>query len=140
MSPTSPNQNGGYPNYTVSDLGSRRPVNQAAPARPAAHLLRPGHRRSPTGLRDRRQAAAATREYDTNTETKNYTYTGNGGVPIGNWLNRASFAAKFAERNFLFSRAIGPESQDPLQPRPARAGEGGGAVADRPTPTCTRRS
>ena len=26
-------------------------------------------------------------DYETNTETKNYTYSGKGGVPIGNWLD-----------------------------------------------------
>ncbi len=29
------------------------------------------------------------------------------------------FAAKYAERNFLFSNVIGAEQQDPVQPRPA---------------------
>ena len=29
-------------------------------------------------------------DYETNTETKNYTYTGAGGVDIGNWLARAA--------------------------------------------------
>ena len=50
-------------------------------------------------------------DYETNTETKNYTYTGVGGVPVGNWLARAVFAAKFAERNFLFSNVIGSNSK-----------------------------
>ena len=59
-------------------------------------------------------------DYETNTETKNYTYTGRGGVPIGDWLSRSVFAAKFAERNFLFSNVIGSNSKilfnrDPAQ-------------------------
>ena len=54
-------------------------------------------------------AGSAPREYDT--DTSKYTYTGTGGVPIGNWLNRCAFAAKFAERNILFSGAIGSESK-----------------------------
>ena len=45
-------------------------------------------------------------DYETNTETKNYTYTGGGGVPLGGWVARSVFAAKFAERNFLFSNVI----------------------------------
>ncbi len=49
------------------------------------------------------------REYDTGTEQ--YTYTGKGGVPIGNWFNRLAFAAKYAERNILFSGAIGSDSK-----------------------------
>ncbi|MFC9997706.1 UPF0182 family protein [Nocardia sp. NPDC127526] len=51
----------------------------------------------------------APREYDT--DTSQYTYTGAGGVPIGNWFNRFAFAAKYAERNILFSGAIGPDSK-----------------------------
>ena len=52
---------------------------------------------------------SAPREYDT--DTSKYTYTGVGGVPIGNWFNRVLFATKFTERNILFSRAIGSESK-----------------------------
>ncbi|MBF6327064.1 UPF0182 family protein [Nocardia transvalensis] len=48
-------------------------------------------------------------EYDTPNEL--YTYTGKGGVPIGNWFNRLAFAAKYAERNILFSGAIGSDSK-----------------------------
>ncbi len=51
----------------------------------------------------------APREYDTG--TAQYTYTGAGGVPIGNWFNRLAFAAKYAERNILFSGAIGSDSK-----------------------------
>ena len=32
-------------------------------------------------------------------------------MPIGDWFNRTLFAAKFAERNILFSRAISAESK-----------------------------
>ena len=32
-------------------------------------------------------------------------------MPIGNWLTRSVFAAKFAERNFLFSNVIGENSK-----------------------------
>ncbi len=49
------------------------------------------------------------REYDT--PTGQYSYTGSGGVPIGNWFNRLAFAAKYAERNILFSGAIGSDSK-----------------------------
>ncbi|GAB2641218.1 UPF0182 family protein [Nocardia goodfellowii] len=51
----------------------------------------------------------APREYDS--DTASYTYTGAGGVPIGNWFNRLAFAAKYAERNLLFSSAIGENSK-----------------------------
>jgi len=58
------------------------------------------------------------REYDTGTDQ--FTYNGKGGVRIGNWFNRLAFAAKYAERNILFSGAIGPDSKiiynrDPAQ-------------------------
>lgn len=49
------------------------------------------------------------REYDK--PDAQYTYTGSGGVPIGNWFNRFAFAAKYAERNILFSGAIGSDSK-----------------------------
>ena len=49
------------------------------------------------------------REYDTDTEQ--YTYTGEGGVPVGGWINRTAYALKFAERNILLSGLIGDESK-----------------------------
>ena len=77
---------------------------------------------SESRLRHRRRAdrAPTPREYDT--DTAKYTYTGSGGVPIGNWFNRLAFAAKYAERNILFSGAIGLRVEDHLQPRPAAPG------------------
>ncbi|MGH3579748.1 MAG: UPF0182 family protein, partial [Mycobacterium sp.] len=59
-------------------------------------------------------------DYETNTETKNYTYTGSGGVPVGSWVSRSVFAAKFAERNFLFSSVIGSNSKILFNRDPAR--------------------
>ncbi|MFG1791404.1 UPF0182 family protein [Nocardia sp. NPDC049149] len=49
------------------------------------------------------------REYDT--DAAQFTYDGKGGVSIGNWFNRLAFAAKYAERNILFSSAIGNDSK-----------------------------
>ncbi|RJO79889.1 membrane protein [Nocardia panacis] len=49
------------------------------------------------------------REYDT--DQAQFTYGGQGGVSIGNWFNRLAFAAKYAERNILFSGAIGDNSK-----------------------------
>ncbi|WP_069163520.1 UPF0182 family protein [Nocardia altamirensis] len=51
----------------------------------------------------------APREYDT--DAAQFTYDGKGGVSIGNWFNRLAFAAKYAERNILFSSAIGNDSK-----------------------------
>ncbi|WP_092922002.1 UPF0182 family protein [Actinopolyspora alba] len=48
-------------------------------------------------------------EYDT--QNSRYTYKGEGGVGIGNWFNRAVFAANYGERNILFNQEIGSQSQ-----------------------------
>jgi uncharacterized protein len=49
----------------------------------------------------------------------NYTYTGNGGVPVGSVLNRLLYSVKFRELNILISGAINSDSRilydrDPL--------------------------
>lgn len=49
------------------------------------------------------------REYDTDTEQ--YTYTGEGGVPVGGWVNRIAYSLKFAERNILLSSILGDDSK-----------------------------
>ncbi|MGV0742388.1 UPF0182 family protein [Mycolicibacterium sp. XJ870] len=99
--------NSGYPIYTVSDIatqgsGQLIPVDQPriyfgeviAQFDPDYAIVG-----GPNGPR----------EYDTDTDK--YTYTGAGGVPIGNWFNRTVFAAIFGQHKILFSRAIGSESK-----------------------------
>lgn len=49
------------------------------------------------------------REYDTDTEQ--FTYDGDGGVPVGSLVNRTAYALKFAERNILLSSVIGDDSK-----------------------------
>ena len=100
-----PNQNGGYPQFLVNVVGANgNVVSDAGPAGPAADLLRTGDLQTSADYAivgkngDDREY-----DYETNTDIKRYTYAGSGGVPIGNWLSRSVFAAKFAERNFLFS-------------------------------------
>lgn len=118
-----PNQNGGYPEFLASVVGANGGVVSPGPA----ELDQPRIYFGPV-IADTASDYAivgktgADREYDyeTNTETKNYTYTGSGGVAVGNWLARSVFAAKFAERNFLFSNVIGSNSKilfnrDPAQ-------------------------
>ncbi|OYN98903.1 UPF0182 family membrane protein [Enemella evansiae] len=39
------------------------------------------------------------------------TYTGKGGVPIGNWFDRVLYATRFADANILLSRRVNPESK-----------------------------
>jgi uncharacterized membrane protein (UPF0182 family) len=109
-----PNQNGGYPEFLASVVGANGGVVSPGPA----PLDQPRVYFGPvisSGPDDYAIVGknGTDREYDyeTNTETKNYTYTGVGGVPIGNWLARLVFGAKFAERNFLFSNVIGSNSK-----------------------------
>ena len=118
-----PNQNGGYPEFLASVVGANGSVISPGPA----PLDQPRVYFGPVIASAAADYAivgknGADREYDyeTNTETKNYTYAGSGGVPVGNWMARTVFAAKFAERNFLFSNVIGSNSRilfnrDPVQ-------------------------
>ena len=109
-----PNQNGGYPEFLASVVGANGSVVSPGPA----PLDQPRIYFGPVIASAPDDYAIVgkngdDREYDyeTNTETKNYTYSGVGGVPVGNWLARLVFGAKFAERNFLFSNVIGPNSK-----------------------------
>ena len=86
-----PNQNGGYPEFLASVVGANGSVVSPGPA----PLDQPRVYFGPVIASAAADYAivgknGADREYDyeTNTETKNYTYTGRGGVPIGNWLTR----------------------------------------------------
>ncbi|MCV7267462.1 UPF0182 family protein [Mycolicibacterium doricum] len=109
-----PNQNGGYPEFLASVVGANGKVVSPGPA----PLDQPRIYFGPVIANTVDDYAivgenGAPREYDyeNNVETRNYTYTGSGGVEIGNWLTRSLFAAKFAERNFLFSNVIGDDSK-----------------------------
>src|SRR6185312_13077026 len=116
-----PTQNGGYPQFLVNVVGPN-----AAPTGPVP-LDQPRIYFGPVISNTVADYAIVgkngdDREYDyeTNTDTKRYTYGGAGGVPIGSWISRSVFAAKFAERNFLFSSVIGSNSRilfnrDPAQ-------------------------
>ncbi len=109
-----PNQNGGYPEFLASVVGANGGVVSPGPA----PLDQPRIYFGPVIASGADDYAIVgkngdDREYDyeTNTETKNYTYSGVGGVPVGNWPARLVFGAKFAERNFLFSNVIGSNSK-----------------------------
>ncbi|WP_137145303.1 UPF0182 family protein [Mycolicibacterium sp. CR10] len=110
-----PNQNGGYPEFLSSVVGANGSIISPGPA----PLDQPRIYFGPVIANTAADYAIVgkngddDREYDyeNNVETKNYTYTGSGGVPIGSWLTRSVFAAKFAERNFLFSNVIGENSK-----------------------------
>ena len=110
-----PNQNGGYPEFLASVVGANGSVVSPGPApldQPRVYFG-PVIASAPDDYAIVGKVGDVDREYDyeTNTETKNYTYQGSGGVPVGNWLARAVFAAKFAERNFLLSNVIGENSK-----------------------------
>ena len=118
-----PNQNGGYPEFLASVVGANGSVVQPGPA----PLDQPRIYYGPVIANAAEDYAivgsnGADREYDyeTNTDTKNYTYNGSGGVPIGNPLTRSVFAAKYAERNFLFSNVIGDNSKILFNRDPSR--------------------
>nr|WP_090281565.1 UPF0182 family protein [Mycolicibacterium komanii] len=119
-----PNQNGGYPEFLASVVGANGSVVSPGPApldQPRIYYG-PVIANTPADYAIVGKNGDVDREYDyeTNTETKNYTYTGSGGVPVGNWLARSVFAAKFAERNFLFSNVIGENSRILFNRDPAK--------------------
>ncbi|MFE7799276.1 UPF0182 family protein [Nocardia sp. NPDC057440] len=100
--------NSGYPIYAVSDIASLGSGHQVIPVdQPRIYYGEVIAQASP----DYAIVGGSTepREYDT--DTTKYTYTGAGGVSIGNWLNRLAFATSYTERNIIFSKAIGPESK-----------------------------
>ena len=118
-----PNQNGGYPEFLVNVVGANGTVRSDGPApldQPRVYFGPVISSTSADYAIVGKNGPDREYDYETNTETKNYTYTGRGGVPVGNWLSRSVFAAKFAERNFLFSNVIGSNSKilfnrDPAQ-------------------------
>jgi uncharacterized protein len=110
-----PNQNGGYPEFLASVVGANGSVVSPGPApldQPRIYYG-PVIASAPADYAIVGSNGGVDREYDyeTNTETKNYTYQGSGGVPVSNWFSRSVFAAKFAERNFLFSNVINENSK-----------------------------
>ncbi|WP_024795479.1 UPF0182 family protein [Tomitella biformata] len=99
---------GGYPVFTVSDLTVQSDIDALKVDQPRIYF---GEliAKTPQDYSIVGAAGSAPREYDT--ETEKYTYTGKDGVPISNWINRLAFAAKYGERNILFSNAIGSDSK-----------------------------
>ncbi|WP_063129642.1 UPF0182 family protein [Nocardia fusca] len=100
--------NSGYPIYTVSDIAAGATGNQLIPVdQPRIYFGEVIAAADP----DYAIVGGGTepREYDT--DSTKYTYTGAGGVPLGNWFNRLAFAMTYAERNIIFSGAIGPDSK-----------------------------
>jgi len=98
---------GGYPVYTVADLNTKSttiPVTQ-----PRIYYGELIGKSTPDYAIVGDLPGAAPREYDT--DNSSFTYSGKGGVEIGSWINRLAFAAKYGERNILFSSAVTNDSK-----------------------------
>ena len=93
---------GGYPNFTVSDVSTKGDIPVSQP-RIYYGELNADYSIVGAGV------GVPPREYDTDTE--NVTYTGKGGVPIGNLFNRLAFALFYGERNILFNGSINSNSK-----------------------------
>jgi uncharacterized protein len=102
--------NSGYPIYTVSDIASQASGRQIIKVeQPRIYFGEVIAQADPDYAIVGGAPGSAPREYDT--DTSKYTYTGAGGVPIGNWFYRTIFAAQFGEHRILFSRDIGSDSK-----------------------------
>ncbi len=104
----------GYPDYNVSDIASINAANNPIPVQQPRTYY--GQLTTDYAIVGAAEGGVA-REYDT--ETTRYTYSGKGGVPVGNLFQRALFATEYGETNFLFSSEINAESKimynrDPL--------------------------
>ncbi len=93
---------GGLPRFTVSDTSTRGDIEVDEPRIYYGELITDY---SIVGADE----ADAPREYDT--DTQQYTYTGTGGVPIGNLFDRSVFALAYGERNILFNSSINANSK-----------------------------
>jgi len=98
---------GGYPVYTVADLNTKSttiPITQ-----PRIYYGELIGKSNPDYAIVGDVPGAPPREYDT--DSSSFTYNGAGGVSIGGFINRLAFAAKYGERNILFSSAVTKDSK-----------------------------
>jgi uncharacterized membrane protein (UPF0182 family) len=93
---------GGYPNFTVSDTTTKGDIPVSQPRIYYGRLISDY---SIVGA----SPGDAPREYDTDSDQ--ITYTGKGGVPIGNLFNRLVFAMSYGEQNILFNGSINANSK-----------------------------
>lgn len=98
---------GGYPVYSVSDLNTKSPTIPVT--QPRIYYGELIGKSNPDYAIVGDVPGAAPREYDT--DSSSFTYNGAGGVEIGSWINRLAFAAKYGERNILFSSAVTNDSK-----------------------------
>ncbi|WP_194836154.1 UPF0182 family protein [Nocardia sp. XZ_19_369] len=99
----------GYPIFMVSDLFTPKDKQRIKVDQPRIYFGEVISQATPDYSIVGNTEGQRPREYDS--DTAQFTYDGKGGVPIGNWFNRLAFAAKYAERNILFSSAIGDNSK-----------------------------
>lgn len=109
---------GGFPVYTVSDLQTNASLAEVADAEELGiHAEQPRIYFGPVIASAADGADYAVvgdigqgpMEYDT--DNTQYTYTGEGGVGIGNWFNRIAYALKYQEINLVLSDRVGGESK-----------------------------
>ena len=112
---SSANSDGGYPIAATSDTQNPTgagldPQNPTAPGIPVSQpRIYYGELTNDYAIVGG-QAGKAPGEYDS-ASNSDYRYDGTGGVSIDNWFNRLAFAAKYGERNILFSDAISDGSK-----------------------------
>ncbi|MBF6216145.1 UPF0182 family protein [Nocardia puris] len=106
---TGDSSDSGYPIFIVSDLFTPEERQLIKVEQPRIYYGELIARSDPDYAIVGGVEGQAPREYDS--DVAQYTYTGQGGVSIGNWFNRLAFASKYAERNILFSSAIGEDSK-----------------------------
>ena len=96
---------GGYPQFQVSDVDTPGIFGLQQPRIYYGELVNDPDDYAIVGA----DAGVAPREYDT--DSRQYTYTGPGGVSLGNYAQRLLFAAYYGERNILFNGSIGDSSK-----------------------------
>jgi hypothetical protein len=93
---------GGYPNFTVSDVSNKGDIPVDHPRIYYGELITDY---SIVGA----APGSVPREYDT--DSTNVTYDGKGGVSVGNLFNRLAFSLAYGERNILFNGSINDDSR-----------------------------
>jgi len=96
----------GYPNFTVSSVQGSGVVQGKIPVdNPRIYYGQIGTEYAIVGS----EPGGKNMEYDT--DESNYTYTGAGGVSVGNFFKRLVFATQYGEWNFLLSSQINANSK-----------------------------
>jgi uncharacterized membrane protein (UPF0182 family) len=100
--------NGGTPQFVESDIP---PHGQLGPFEPRVYFGPMEDTYAIVGGPPGRPGQELDYPFESASGQKNYTYNGNGGVPVGSPLNRFLYAVKFRELNILLSGAINSYSK-----------------------------